>query len=359
VTPVAGQLRMAAESERRSGTAEIRDPEEETKQGCFMAMVIFDYFFLGLFLLHALPWMVLYAILCRCWRLLSCGALGDPMESPDYLDDGRVNVTRWLWSLYLNYGSTATAVVATTFGQSFKVPSTASFGIGVGYVTWFASIAALATLNFLGEWRAGTHAREKYEERSWLGSWLVTEFFWLPAEVKGGQAFVDVLIAASMLPAVVVGFLAFWFARPRYSLRCSPKIDNSDLCNEVNGRYVCCRVVNSKFDLEMFIPYTVVYVITGYVSASILIRLLVARHSADSSSIQLLSYRPTRSTTRFQLMSPHVSASAARWPPTLAAATPPNRRTTSLRDDDAAAAAAAVVPASAKPADDLEASLPP
>lgn len=286
-------MQSSGSSSSRLGDEEASQPRQEVDEGgrfAAIAVVVFDYFFLGLFFVHALPWMVAYGIGCRLLRIVTCGCVRDPMEGPDYLEDGRVNAIRWLWSLYLNYGSTASAVVATIAARAFANSTSASFGIGVGYVSWFGSIAVLATINFLGECRAGKHARDKFSERSWLGSALLSVFS-VPAEVRGSQAFVDVLIAASLLPAIVVGFLAFWFAKPKYGLRCTPKVDNPDtLCNTVGGRNVCCRVVNAKYDVGRFIPHLISYVVAGYAAATLLVRLLVARHSTRGGDVELVLY---------------------------------------------------------------------
>ncbi|KAJ8603387.1 hypothetical protein CTAYLR_004293 [Chrysophaeum taylorii] len=209
-------------------------------------------------------------------------------EDDDQDDDtphGRVNKSRWLWSLYLNYGSTATAVFVAVVSGSL-LETKAAFGMACGYVTWFASIAALATLNFLGEVSAGTEARAKYEEHAWLGTALL-EFFSVRADVRGGQAFVDVLVTASLLPAIVAGFVAFWFVRAHYALRCSPSVDNSDLCNAINGNRVCCRVVNAKYDPGSFLPNLVAYVLAGYTFAYVLVRLLIARHRISGEQLKL------------------------------------------------------------------------
>lgn len=264
--------------------------EASSTRRFFVAIVIFDYFFLGLFFVHALPWILFYYVLSRLW--VYCCCQGWPMEGADYLEDGRVNATRWMWSLYLNYGSTMSALFLANYAGAFTKKSSARFGIAVGYVSWFGTIALLATVNFLVEVGAGKMARDKFSECSWLGTMLLRAFN-VPARVVGSQAFVDVLIAASLLPAIVAGFLAFWFANPSYGLRCSPKIDNSELCNSVSGKEICCRVVNTKYDVGDFIPFLISYIVAGYALAIVLVNLLVARHSS-ANDIELLYARQSQ-----------------------------------------------------------------
>lgn len=233
------------------------------------AVVIFDYLFLGMFLLHALPYLFVYVVM--------------PVE--DYKPDGSVNVLRWVLGLVLNYGSTLTASLVCFFA-GVKPERTAAFGCCVGYVAWFASIACLATVNFCGEVRAGVRARDLYHDRSWLGTALLS-IFNVRAHV-GGAAYVDVLVAASIAPAVLAGFLAYWFSEPAFGYVCNTRVDTSLECANVAGREVCCRIVNLKYDMVAFIPFLIAYVVAGIGAANILIRLLIERH-VNSEQLTVLT----------------------------------------------------------------------
>lgn len=237
------------------------------------AIIIFDYLFLGLFILHALPYLFVYVVM--------------PVE--DYKPDGSVNATRWILGLVLNYGSTLTALVVCWVAD-VKQERTAAFGCCVGYVAWFGSIAVLATLNFAGELKAGARARDLYHDHSWLGTALLG-IFNVRAHV-GGSAYVDVLVAASIAPAVVAGFLAYWFAEPTFGFVCNTRVDDSAECANVAGRKVCCRIVNLKYDMVSFIPFLIAYVVAGIGAANFLIRLLIERHV--NSEQLILSMRRTR-----------------------------------------------------------------
>ena len=229
--------RLLSSLEERFAALEAREKKraEEDKPNAFQARIGTGLTALSL---------VIFTVQSNVWCAAKC-----VMRHPRR-DEGIAGQIA-TWGTAIN--AVAISVVAR-FVFGVKLVATFCF-----YVVWFTSFAVLGHLLGRAEKRAKRNGEDGDAARAAFRASLFRVFGVEVRSLNKSYEGLALFLLASLVPAIVAGFLARWFSEEKYEISCSAEwtedVDGKISCTTVDGEFVCCRSHDDTFNYFKFMAF--------------------------------------------------------------------------------------------------------